>query len=181
MVVGDKNQLALEYVQSEDDKTLGKLFLHVKGIRFGEDGYDFEADDMIVNVITHFKLPETDFNGLIDCPAKELFSSFQMACDEDVGVDEDVDATLMTCEADKYMPHFLESYANLDGLDDCVFRYVDYAFDQCIIILIPSGSKVKLYASDDKSGVCADVLTTEEEFFSLWRQLSEARKNLASH
>lgn len=183
-VVGNKDRLALEYVQSSTDSSfgLGYLFLYVNGIRFGEDSFDFEVDAMVRHTIIHFKLDKVEFPELFECPAKELFDSFDIAWNEGVCFNviwneeleiEEFDGTIIPCSADKYMPNFMESFATTNDLDNCVFRYVHYAFDWCTIILIPAGKQLKLYARDDDSGQCTDVVTSFDEFIKLWQDLAD--------
>lgn len=176
ILVGDKESLALECVCSNFDKHLGRLFLYVSGVRFGETEFDYEVDEIILSVLKNFKLEVTNFFGLLKCPTKSLFSSYDVAWENDIGVDESVDVKNIVCEADKYLPNFIEHYSNSDALDNCVFRNAIYAFDRCTIILITSGKQVRLLARDDDNGQGADVITPVNEFINLWRELANIKK-----
>ena len=172
IIVGNKDRLALEYVNSDTDRTLGYLFLYVNGIRFGEDYFDFDVNAMIQHTLTYFKLDRTEFPELFECPAKKLFDSFDIAWSENVGIEE-LNGKIIPCDADKYMPSFIENFATFDDLDSCVFRYVQYAFDRCTIILIPAGDKLRLYVKNRDSEQCTDVITSINEFIKLWQDLSD--------
>ncbi|MCU7862200.1 MAG: hypothetical protein KZQ86_20775, partial [Candidatus Thiodiazotropha sp. (ex Lucinoma kastoroae)] len=132
--MGDKNRLALESIDNKDDSFFGRLFLYVNGLRFGQDNFDFEVDAMIESTLSHFKVYGVNLIGLSSCPPNELFDSYSKVSsfDED---NEDI-SSLGKIEAIKYFPDFVEKFVDVD---DCVFRYVHYAFDGCFIILIPAG------------------------------------------
>ncbi|MES9863931.1 MAG: hypothetical protein ABW157_01210 [Candidatus Thiodiazotropha sp. LLP2] len=169
-LVGDKNKLALESTVNKDDSCFGRLFLYVNGIRFGQDSFDFEVDAMIESTLSNFKVYGVNLIGLASCPPNELFDSYHKVSsfDED---NEDV-SSLGEIEAVKYFPGFIEKIVDVDN---CVFRYVDYAFDRCFILLIPAEDELKLYIKDDDRDVYASVMTTAEEFLGLWKDMAVKR------
>lgn len=169
ILVGDKNRLALESVDNKDDSAFGHLFLYVNGIRFGRDNIDFEVDAMIENTLSYFKVYGVNLDGLASCPPKELFDSYSKVS----SYDEDDDLSgLGEIEAVKYFPSFVEKIVDVDN---CAFRYVDYAFDGYFILLIPAGDELKLYIKDYDRHVYTSVMTTAEEFLGLWEKLAKKR------
>lgn len=172
ILVGDKGRLALECSVSTDDGDLGRLYLYVNGVRFGEEEFEYEVDQMIEHTLKHFKVYGVNLLGLSACPANELFDSYAKVSIFDKDVD-DIN-NLGEIAAAKYMSDFVDRFVDID---DCVFRYVHYAFDRCFIMLIPDGKGLKLYIKNRNDGVCMDVLTTSDEFIGLWKELAMKRKN----
>ena len=170
ILLGDKNRLALECVESYGDPSLGRIYMYVNGNRFGNDDIEFEIDSMIQNTLSHFKVYGQSLHGLADCPSVELFDSYVKVSSFDF--ENDDRERLGEISALNYMPGFVEKIVEVD---DCVFRYVHYAFDNCLIILIPMGVKLKLYVRDDNSGFCTEVVTNEDEFLGLWKEMSRRR------
>lgn len=174
--MGDKNRLALESIDNKDDSTFGHLFLYVNGIRFGRDDIDFEVDAMIESTLSHFKIYGVNLDGLASCPPKELFDSYSKVSSYN---EYDDISSLGEVEAAKYFPSFVEKIVDIDN---CVFRYVDYAFDDCFIMLIPSGDELKLYIKDFDRHMYESVMTTADEFLGLWKKLRKKRSvNRNSH
>ncbi|MEW8051990.1 MAG: hypothetical protein AB2792_12640 [Candidatus Thiodiazotropha sp.] len=172
LLVGDKNRLALESVDNKDDSSFGHLYLYVNGIRFGRDDFDFEVDMMIESTLSNFKVYGVNLDGLASCPPKELFDSYSKVS----SYDEDDDlSSLGEVEAVKYFPSFVENFVDVD---DCAFRYVDYAFDGYFIMLIPTGDELKLYIKDYDRNVYESVMTTAEEFLGLWKGLAMKRSRM---
>ncbi|MCU7841782.1 MAG: hypothetical protein KZQ94_20700 [Candidatus Thiodiazotropha sp. (ex Troendleina suluensis)] len=169
-LVGDKNRLALESTDNKDDSSFGRLFLYVNGIRFGQDNFDFEVDAMIESTLSYFKVYGVNLVGLASCPPNELFDSYYKVSSFDE--ENDDISSLGAIEATKYFPDFVENFVDVDN---CVFRYVDYAFDRSFILLIPASDELKLYIKDDDSGVCTSIMTTTEEFLGLWKEMAVKR------
>lgn len=168
VIVGDREKLAIECVELKPDLPKeGRLFLYVNGIRFGDDSIDFEVDAAILHTLKYFKL-DADLPNLYECPTKELVDSFKMVDLYELGEIEEY----AECPAQKYMPDFIERFVDIDN---CVFRYVQYAFDKCLIILIRAGEKLKVHIQDDDSGHCECIATTFEEFCALWKELATER------
>ncbi len=168
IIVGERSALAIECVESKGDPSLGRIFLYVNGVKFGEESFDFEIDAMIRNTIKSFALPDIDFNGLFDCPEKELFESLEMIDDFEMGVIDKIDM----CPAEKYMPNFVE---NILEIDRCVFRYVHYAFDKCMIVTIPSNGLLKLNVKDFDRNILESTVTSVDDFLGLWKKIAADR------
>lgn len=168
IVVGEKTKLAIEYVESPQNAAQGMLFLYVNGIRFGEDKYYFDVDSMIVNTLANFDLGSINLPGLFLCPTEDLFYSLDLT----LSIEDGESPSHFGYPATKYMPDFAD---RLSEVDDCIFRCVHYAFDQCQIVLIPSASKLRVCVREFGTGKQAEVVTTIGEFVGLWEKLAMAR------
>ena len=174
MLLGDKSVLALEVIESEGDATLGKVFLYVNNFRFGYDSHSYDLDSAVENVINYFSAKDVGYKNLFDCPASILFSAYDKAFNEDMGVsdlDEELLSSLSCDEINKFYPNFYYGFSTSDDLDDCYFRLGNYIFDTSTLVLVPDNERLRLYIRDDISGLFTDIVTTRSDFLDLWKGL----------
>ena len=168
-LAGNKNRLALECILNKENHSLGNLFLCVNGIRFGESRFDFKIDVAVYHTLSYFKLPNIDLTSLSSCSAEEIFESHSKASSFDPEYKDINDLNLGKIPAVEYMPDFVEKIVDIDH---CYFRFGNYAFDSCSIMLIPMKDRLKLYIEDRDSGIHTDIITTEKEFLGLWKEIA---------
>lgn len=170
ILVGTKGELALECISSNNELKQGYLFMYIHGQRYGEDSFDFDVDAMIQNTVGYFQTFGLDLPGLLECPVKELFDSFNMVSPFDI--EEDDINELGDVPAIKYQANFVENFLEIDN---CIFRYICYAFDQYIILTIPAGDSLRVCIRDESNDEYEDVTLPAKDFFSLWKELAKRR------
>ena len=168
IVAGDKSKLALELELDVDDKYLENtnLFLYLNGVKFGEYHCDYPMFTFIDNVVEYYQKSKISFSGLFKCSTRlvieaiEAFNEFDDEDERETGV---FDNPIL-----KFVPTFEEGF---DEIDKCIFRYAGYAFDHCILVIIPSGEEIKICIRDDDKDLYEEVISTYEKFYGLCVEL----------
>jgi len=168
LIVGDKNQIALEYkIGPTDDDA--ELFLYLSNCRFGEEDNRYNYKIFINQILVNFEKPQKKFQAVFDVPGSILldavirYGHYQF--------DDSNESVEFEHRITTLIPQFHEI---ADDLDECVFRYVGYTFDSCFILIVPDLEKIKVCALDQETDIYAEAITTYEDFIELWKELGAA-------
>lgn len=172
IIVGNKSELALQVICTKKKTLDGIIYIYVNGKKFGYERHEYEVASAIKNVVQYFSVPKCNYQNLIDCPLPILFSAFDIAYEEDLESNEAsfIDG-LNQHEINKYYPGFFRNYLNNTELDDCVFRLGNYMFDDETCLVVPKREAIRICIRNDITGDSAEVLSTENDFIALWRNL----------
>ncbi len=172
IVVGNKCRLALEFVPepgSQGGKD-GNLFLYLNGKRFGENRYQYPVYGFIRHVTKYYQKEKMNFPDLFNCSGKTIIDALEAY----IYYDFDEDEKVFHHPILRAVPSFLD---DVDDIDDCIFRYVHYAFDRCLIVIIPYDDAIKISIRDDDTGEHEEVISTYREFYGLWVELKLKIRN----
>jgi hypothetical protein len=173
IVVGDKSGVALELEPEVEGQYLENtnLFLYLKGVKFGEPNCDYPMYVFVDHVIEYYQKSKISFPELFKCSAKLIIEAIEAFNKFEYGAENECEKGVFDSPILKFAPTFEE---NFDEIDKCIFRYAGYAFDHCLLVIVPSGEKIKICIRDDDTEKYKDVVSTYEEFYGLWVELKSA-------
>jgi len=133
-LVGDKSSFALECVVSLNNFNMGRIFIYINGIKFGQDDYDEELDAFFFRSIKSIKSMNNDFPELFSLSAEDfvqltdcIYEDFSSPC----------------CNVfDKYINQSSE-------IDWNTILRAEYAFDSVLIGCVSKDDKEKIFLHKD--------------------------------
>lgn len=176
MIIGNKNNIALEFVELDCKGVEGYIYLYVNGHRFGYDCCSYNVKSAIENVIDNFEIKNHEYKSLINCPLEVLLSAFDYAFEQELeSSSSDLSEASKQHPVNAYYPEFFFDFMNGSELDDCFFRLGDYIFDTTTFLVVPNDDIIRLCVRDDLSGDSTETVSTISAFLGLWRELESAR------
>lgn len=152
ILVGRKDKLAFEYVTQNQNLHLGRVFLYVASVKFGQDEFDEDIHGFLDRVLEDesnckgnyeelFKLSANDFCKYIHCLWGEL--------------DDDL------CSKYQYLKF------DIDDIDEELLLRAGYALDRHVIALIPSRDGEKLLVANQGNLDVAEIILSKGGFYML--------------
>lgn len=154
MVIGDVDFVAFEYVVNSEKEKLGRVFLFIKGVRYGADEFDYELLDLAKGFSYEINEKSRNFPQLLNFDAKEI-SSLR-------------DCVLEDYESDGCGEYKAIGISDSD-LDDIFFYSPHYMLDAYGVALVQGEKEERLYLYDDS--VYVDIKLERGYFYKLISQL----------
>lgn len=158
MVIGDVNVVAFEYSLSDKKNKLGRVFVYIKGARYGNDEFDYELLDLASGFSYEVNEKIREFPLLLKFDAKEMSRLRDCVLD-----DYECDG----CDAYKYL-----NFSSKD-LDSVFFYSPHYMLDSYGVALVQGVEKEKLYLYDEDSSLYVDIELSRGSFYGLVNTLIE--------
>ena len=149
-LVGDKKTLGVECVVNAPTSVEGRLFMYVKGQRYGQDDFDESIVDALERWLNFVDSTAGDYNDLFSMSANEFFQFVELLRNGE--------------QRNNYR-------YDLTDIDENIMVRAGYAFDRHFIALIPSRQKEKLIIFKPNALDGNEIILGRGTFCSLLRQL----------
>ncbi|MBF7073947.1 hypothetical protein ISG33_11105 [Glaciecola sp. MH2013] len=154
-LVGDKASFALECILSAENTNMGRIFLYIKGVRFGQNDFDEELDAFFFRILKEIKMMDNEFPDLFPLLPKEFVE-------------------LVDCIYEDFTPPFCDTFKKFADQS----REIDWnailrsglAFDNMLFGFISKGNLEKIVINEND--VFAEATMKRGTFESYLSQLS---------
>ncbi|MEE9426378.1 MAG: hypothetical protein V3V18_15580 [Methylococcales bacterium] len=182
----DNEQLCDDSVFWGDNYTYGHLLIYLNSKAFGEKNFFYPLEATVEDAADGF-IPECKYPILMDVPPHDLWSSFELARENNPDIDfydldsyseDEIDSILgfikMKCEVDKHFPQFLEVYVASDELSEFCLGIGSYCLNRTDHFLFKSNGNVRFIIRDDDSGLISDAVMAEHDYRQIWIDMFDA-------
>lgn len=156
MVIGDIDFVAFEYVASNVERTLGRVFIYINGVRYGNDEFDYELLDLAKGFLYEINEKAREYPLLLSLDAREI-------------------SGLRDCILEDYELDGCEAYRLLDvsgkDIDNIFFYSPHYMLDSYGVGLVQGAEEERLYLYDENSLLYVDVKLPRGSFYALVNNL----------